>query len=262
MIITGINGYKSFIAKNFLTKFKSRYKILHFKSDINNIKNFKKFTIAANYTHFIYFAALSREKCSSNKTLCQQTNFLSIKKTINFLNTLEIKPVFIFISSSHIYGHSKKRLKESSKKNPKSLYGVLKLKSENYIKKNYKNSCILRVFNVYGENQPSSFFVPDMISKITNNEKIIINKSIRDFLHVSEVSKIIDFIIKKKILGTVNVGSGRGLTLKYIIKNIGKHVGIKPRLSENSITDKIVADISLLKSYGYIQSKNAKYFNI
>jgi nucleoside-diphosphate-sugar epimerase len=262
MNIIGINGYNGFIAQNFLLNYKSKHKIIHFKKNINNIKEFKKFALAKNYTHFIHFAGLNRKKCASKRTQCQQINFLSIKKTIDFLNTLKIKPVFIFISSSHIYGYSKNKLKENSKTKPKDLYGRLKLKSENYIKKKYKNSCILRIFNVYGKDQPPSFFVPDMISKIKNKEEITINKSIRDFIHVDEVSKIINFTIKKKILGTINVGSGKGVTLKYIVKNIGKYIDIKPHLTENKFSDKIVANISLLKSYGYKQNKNAKYFNI
>ena len=262
MNIIGVNGYNGFIAKNFLFNFKTKYKIIHYKLDINNIRLFKKFVNTNNFTHFIHFAGLSRKKCMLDKNLCLQTNFLSIKKIIDFLNTLKSKPIFIFISSSHIYGHSTNKLKETSKANPKDLYAQLKLKSENYIKKNYKNYCILRVFNVYGKNQPSGFFVPDIISKINNNEIITINKSIRDFVHVNEVSKIIDFIIKKKILTTINVGSGRGLTLRYVVNTIAKYIGLKPLILENLESNKIVANTSLLKSFGYKQNKNAKHFNI
>ena len=113
-----INGYKGFIAKNFISKFKSKYKILRYKKDINDIELFKKFIYRKKFTHLIYFAGLSRKKCISCKKECLQTNFLSIKKTIDLLNTLSLKPVFIFISSSHVYGHSKYRLKETSKLKP------------------------------------------------------------------------------------------------------------------------------------------------
>ena len=257
-----INGYKGFIAKNFISKFKSKYKILRYKKDINDIELFKKFIYRKKFTHLIYFAGLSRKKCISCKKECLQTNFLSIKKTIDLLNTLSLKPVFIFISSSHVYGHSKYRLKETSKLKPKDLYSQLKLKSENYIRKNYKNYSILRVFNVYGKDQPLNFFVPDVISKIKNKQKIIINKSIRDFIHISDVTKIIDFIIKKKINRTLNVGSGKGYRLNYIIKKISIQLNIKPNILEKLQSTKIVADITCLKSYGFKFNKNAKHFNI
>ena len=257
-----INGYNGFIAKNFISNFKSKYKILRYKKDINDIKLFKKFINHKRFTHLIYFAGLSRKKCVSCKNECLQTNFLSIKKTIDFLNTLTLKPVFIFISSSHVYGHSKNKLKETSKTKPKDLYSQLKLKSENYIRKNYKNYSILRVFNIYGKNQPPDYFMPDIISKIKNKQKIIINKSIRDFIHVNEVTKIINFVIKRKILTTLNVGSGKGLKLNYIVKNIGMQLNIKPHILERLQSTKIVADITNLKSYGYKQNTNAKHFNI
>ena len=55
-----------------------------------------------------------------------------------------------------------------------------------------------------------SFFIPDMIEKIKNNQLIKIDKSIRDFIHVRTVSRVINFIISKEIKGVLNVGSGRG----------------------------------------------------
>ena len=72
-------------------------------------------------------------KCISNSIDCVNTNF-SIKKIINYLNTLEYKP-FLFSYQAAMYGSSPHKLKESSKLKPKDLYGNLKLKSEKYIKK-------------------------------------------------------------------------------------------------------------------------------
>ena len=87
------------------------------------------------------------------------------------------------------------KLKETSKTNPRNTYAKLKLKSENYIKRNYKNYTILRLFNVYGPNQSKSYFIPDIKEKIINGKIINIDKSVRDFILVSEVSRVIKFII-------------------------------------------------------------------
>ena len=200
MHIIAINGYKSFIAKNFIKKYKKKYKIIHYKKDINNLKEFKKFSIKNKFSHFIFFAGLNRQKCSVDKSKCLKTNFLSVKDTVNYFNTLSDRPHLIFISTSHVYGSSKKNLKEVSNPKPKNLYAKLKLRSENYIKKNYSKYCILRLFNVYGKDQPQGFFIPDMIDKIKKKQKIIIDKSVRDFVHVDEVSSIINFIIKEHTL--------------------------------------------------------------
>ena len=134
-----ITGYNSFIGKNFYKKYKKSLKISLYKNNINNLNEIKKFLKKKNITHFVNFAGLSRLKCESNEIECSNTNYNSIKKIINYLNNLDNKPHFIFVSTSHVYDYSKMKLKETSKTNPRNTYAKLKLKSENYIKRNYKS---------------------------------------------------------------------------------------------------------------------------
>ena len=257
-----ISGYKSFIGQNFLNNYKNKYRIIHYRKDINNQYQFLKFTKKFSFDYFIHFAALSRNKCDLNKNLCQKTNFRGVKLIVDTFNLLKNKPRFIFISSSHVYGNSKYKLKENSVTKPKSLYAKLKLKSENYIKKKYINYSILRLFNVYGKNQPSGYFISDMTDKIKNNQTIKIDKSIRDFVNVNTVSRVINFIIMNDILGIINVGSGRGYSLKSIINQIGVKLKIKPLLIVLNKKTKIVADLKLLKEKGFKFKQNEKNLNI
>ena len=261
MNVVVINGYNSFIGKNYFQNFKDRYKIIHYKKDINNKSELLKFVKRNKFTHFIYFAALSREKCDLNKKLCKKTNYTSVKSAVDIFNLLKKKPKLIFISSSHVYDSSSSKLNEKSKLRPKSLYAKLKLKSENYIKKNYSNYSILRIFNVYGKNQPRGYFIPDMIDKMKKNIEIKVNKSVRDYIHVNEVSRIINFVIEKKIIDTLNVGTGKGVSLNFLIKQISRKYKLKTFLKTSQIKDKIVADISLLKSNKYKFRYNEKYIN-
>ena len=161
-----ITGYNSFIGKNFYKKYKNKFKILPYKKNINNLNELKKFIQNKKITHLVNFAGLSRIKCEENKINCINTNFKSIKKIINFLNKFNDKPHFIFISTSHVYNFSRTKLKEKSKTNPKNIYSKLKLRSENYIKRYYKNYTILRLFNIYGPNQSKNYFIQDMREKI------------------------------------------------------------------------------------------------
>ena len=262
MKIIAISGYKSFIGNHFYHENKKKNKIVHYKKNINNISELKKFIIKNKITHFVNFAGLSRLKCSKNKSECLKTNFKSIKLIINYFNKLRNKPMFIFISTCHVYGSSNKKLNENSNISPNSLYAEIKLKSEQYIKKNYENYSILRLFNVYGPNQPMSFFIPDMIEKIKNNQLIKIDKSIRDFIHVKTVSRVINFIISKEITDVLNVGSGRGQSLKSIINLIGNKLEKKPLLEISNKKSKIVANIKFLTSKGFKFKKNEKNFNI
>ena len=83
----------------------------------------------------------------------------------------------------------------------------------------------------------------------------------RDFIHVSEVSRVIKFIINKNINETLNVGSGKNYSLIKIIKFLSKKLNKKPILKVKNKKTKLVADISLLKSYGFKTKINEKYIN-
>ena len=165
-----------------------------------------------------------------------------------------------------VYGNSNQKVKEINKKNPISFYGISKSAAEEYVKKYSSKGLsytILRLFNVYGENQPKDFFIPDMINKVKKKQKITIDKSVRDFIHVDEVSNIINFVIKKNIFSIVNAGSGKGLSLKYIISKISKKINMKPVVIVNKTISKIVADMSFLRLYGYKPKKNINgHFNL
>ena len=260
-----ISGYNSYIGHQFRLKYKRKYKIINYKEDINDISKFKLFTKKKKIDYFIHFASLSRKQCDVNKKLCKKTNFLSIKKIIDHLNTLKFKPNFIFMSSSHVYTNSSNKIREGYKKKPESFYGKLKLDSENYLKKNYKRYCILRLFNVYGKKQPENFFIPDITKKIKLQKIIRLNKSIRDFIHVNDVVKIINFIIKKNINDTINVGSGYGRLLSSVVKMVSSQNKIKPLVKITNKNDKLIANISKLRSIGYkskIDKINEKNINI
>ena len=257
-----ISGYNSFIGNNFYNRYKKKYKITYYKDDINKISKIKLLTKKHKFDFFLHFASLSRTKCDANQNQCKKTNFLAINKIINHFNTLKYKPNFIFMSSSHVYANSSNKIKEGCKKKPMSLYAKLKLDSENYIKKNYENYTILRLFNVYGSNQPLGYFLSDMSKKIKKKQIITIDKSIRDFVHVNTVSRIINFIVSKKIIGTINVGSGNGQSLKSIIKKIGLKHKIEPLVKVLPAKTNLVADLKFLEFNGFKFKKNEKNFNI
>ena len=75
------------------------------------------------------------------------------------------------------------------------------------------------------------------------------------------MSKVIKFIINNNINGTLNVGSGKGYSLIKIVKYLSNKLKKKPIVVTKSKKTKLVADISLLKSYGFRTKKNEKYIN-
>jgi nucleoside-diphosphate-sugar epimerase len=259
MKIICVDGFNSYLGQNFYDKYKKRYKILKFKSDINNIREIKNFINKHKISVFIRFAGLSRSNCEKYQKKCYRTNYEANKKFVNYIKTKRIK--FIFLSTSHVYKSSNKKIDENFEKKPSNIYGKYKLKSENYIRKHLKDFLILRVFNIYGPNQPKGYFFSDIQEKIKNKQKIYINNSYRDFIHVNEVSRFLNFSIKKDLKGILNLGSGKSFSLQKIIKMISNKLKKPCIITKYNKTDKIVSSNNLIRKIGY-KIKNEKNFNI
>ena len=258
MLIIGIDGFNSYVAKNFYNKYKNKYKIYKFKSDINNINKLKDFINKKKISIFIRVAGLSRSACNACPKKCLSTNYNANKHLVDFLKKKKIK--LIFLSSSHVYSSSIKKINEKSKINPNNSYAKYKLKSENYINKHLNNYLIIRVFNIYGKRQPKGYFISDIKEKIKNKQIISINNSYRDFIHVDEVSRFLDFSIFKDLKGIFNLGSGKSYNLADIIKIISIKMKIKFNLLINKKNDKLISDNTLVEKNGFIV-KNEKNFS-
>jgi ADP-L-glycero-D-manno-heptose 6-epimerase len=259
MKIICIDGFNSYIGQNFHNKYKKKYKILRFKSDINNINKLKNFINKNKISVFIRLAGLSRSRCEKNQKKCFRTNYEANRKFVDFIKTKKIK--FIYLSSSHVYKSTNKKINENFEKKPSDIYGMYKFKSENYIRKHLKDFLIIRIFNVYGENQPKGYFFSDIKEKIKNKDEIFINNSYRDFIHVSEVSRFLDFSLKKDLKGIFNLGSGKSISLQKIIKMISNKLKIPCKITKYNKTDKIISSNTLIRKIGY-KIKNEKNFNI
>ena len=82
MKIVCIDGFNSYLGKNFYNKYKKKYKIVRFKSDINNIKELENFISKKKISVFIRFAGLSRSNCEKNQKKCFRTNYEANRKRI------------------------------------------------------------------------------------------------------------------------------------------------------------------------------------
>ena len=158
---------------------------------------------------------------------------------------------FIQMGSSSEYGKEKSPLKESIMGNPKDIYGKSKLLASNFLlKKNLENgfpSIILRLFHVFGPFQDNNRFIPFVINECLKGKKFDCSDCTqkRDFLSIDDAIKAILLCMKeKKAIGQIiNIGSGKTIILKNVIKDIIKTIKkgqpnfgkIKLRSDENKI---------------------------
>ena len=172
---------------------------------------------------------------------------------------------FIYASSMSIYGTvTELPVKEDSRCEPLSFYGVGKLASERYLKI-YETKglepVILRFFNVYGPGQNMSNLKQGMVSiylaQLLDSDKIVVKGSLdrfRDLIYVEDVVDAVMLSLKSaKAAGKIfNVGTGKRTTVKELLKKLMDLSGIHKPIVEAGPTPGdqfgIYADVSRIRN--------------
>ncbi|WP_152184313.1 NAD-dependent epimerase/dehydratase family protein [Sulfurimonas indica] len=157
-----------------------------------------------------------------------QRSIVSTSKVLSYIieNNLKINKI-IYTSSSSVYGNNT-NCHEYDNLSPQSLHASLKLANEKLIEKfsqeNNINYTITRVFNMYGDND--SFSIVNKIIKSYNNHSLtLINngEAIRDFIHINDVVIIYKKLLEKNNIPIINIGTGIGKSVLFILDFLRKH---------------------------------------
>jgi nucleoside-diphosphate-sugar epimerase len=270
-MICAITGHSGLLGKRLLKEAKNNIKFIKFKGNICNKKKISNWILNNNFDAFIHLAAIvPTKKVSRDYLRAKKVNFYGTKFVIDALKKKKNKIWFFYSSSSHVYASSKKFIKEDSKLKPPNSYGKLKLMAEKYIIKKLTNTkvtyCIGRIFSFTDIKQASSFFIPFVFYKLKrekNNKGNVLFKNInhvRDFISIYELSKIILFFLRYNIEGIYNIGSGKKVSLKYIIIKIAEFFRMDKRVSfekcYNYKSTQLVANIKKIKNIGIEPKSN------
>jgi len=155
--------------------------------------------------YVIHLAAMMGvERTDANQLECLMVN---IKGTVNVLEAClkeRVKKI-LFSSSSEVYGDKEEPITEDSPLNPKSVYAVSKLAAEEYVKAYNKvyglNYSIVRLFNVYGEDQVAEFVIPRFVRAVREKKPPQVygtGEQIRTFCHVEDAAEGILLALFKK----------------------------------------------------------------
>ena len=157
------------------------------------------------------------------------THFFS---TINLISILKKKKLkrYVHIGTCDEYGDNISPIKENVREDPITSYAFGKLASINLLIMLYKTenfpATALRLFLVYGPYQKNDRLIPQVINGCLSKKSFPVSKGnqLRDFCYVEDViNAIILALTKKKALGEVfNVGSGKPVSVKFIIDTISK----------------------------------------
>lgn len=100
---------------------------------------------------------------------------------------------------------------------------------------NFKDYSIIRPANVYGPfdnfDKDSAMAIPSLIRKALNSTNEISvwgdGSAIRDFIYSEDVARGMLLAVKKKINSPMNLGSGKGISIKELVHSIIKNIPSK-----------------------------------
>ena len=188
---------------------------------------------------------------------------LDSANVIAFLLNRSVKHVY-FCSSHEVYGgpQSRKPLKETRKiTHSSNNHGTAKLAAERFLGFRCKELdipyTVLRIFDMFGPRivfSPLTGVVNFLIDGFLKREMLglVGATHLRDFVHVDDVVGAITRLVKVGFTGTVNIGTGKGTSLRELAAEIGKAIpmGETPiELPDGRLpTFSSVANVSVLDS--------------
>lgn len=193
--------------------------------DISNKRNFKRL----KNTKFNYVINSGGHVDHFNKKKAKRHHFLAVKNLFEYFCDKKIEK-FIQIGSSTEYGKTAMPQKEDFSCKPISIYGKNKLKGSNFLIQKYRNSnfpvTILRLYQVYGPNQDTNRFLPDLIQSCLMKNFFYTSNGIqkRDFLFISDaVNAFLKTLNSNNTNGQIiNIGYGKSFVLKNLMFYVGK----------------------------------------
>ena len=261
ILLIGSTGY---IGKKLKLKLSRKYSLICPKKekgfDIKKKREVKKYL-----NHEIdYVINLSGQQNTKKKEMFNVIT-RGNENILQIANKIEKKMTLVFISTSLVYGYSEKILKEDSKKNPTNYYEKIKYEAEkNYIKTN-KDYLILRLCNIYGE-QNKSGIIGKHIKSIKNKKNFYFDNinTFKNFIYINDVVNIIETLIRKNVKNKIlNIGNENisfinlSKFLSKIVNNYiipyDKKLNIKKTLSQKINNNKIK---NIMKNYNFKSLSN------
>jgi len=171
----------------------------HFiEGDVNNKKLIKKL-VKQNDIVIPLAALVGAPLCEKNKNLAIKLNIDSIKLILSSLNKKQ-KIIYLTTNSGYGIGEKSKYCDETSPLNPVSLYGITKNKAEELVRKINKNYICFRLATVFGFSfrMRTDLLVNNFVYRALFKKKLDIFEPNfrRNFIHISDVIKCIEYSIK------------------------------------------------------------------
>ena len=164
-----------------------------------------------------------------------QANVVSLAKFVNRLRNETNVEKFIHFTTPEVYGSTQGWIKENFNFAPNTPYAISRATGDWHLRALCENFAFPVIFtraaNVYGEHQQLYRIVPRVILSALTGEKLPLQgggKSIRSFIHISDVNKALDQIIHSGKIGeTYHISTNELITIHDLVKKIATKMNVK-----------------------------------
>lgn len=163
----------------------------------------------------------------------------------------------MYVSTSHVYAPSATPLPEVGTLLPSSLYGLTKLQGEAWVQRLAPRSQIVRIFSFFDNKQPESYVVPALFARVRAakpEEKLLLDgyHDVRDIASAQWHAEVILKLLARDDAGPVNCGTGRGVSIAQLAREIAVAAGrqdvtFEPSDASSVLSSTIVADTTRLR---------------
>lgn len=251
----GITGSTGVLGSILTKKLKQKkYNVDIFQSDIRKISKVKSWIRNNDFDAIFHLASLVPVKlCNEDPLKACSINIGGTDNIVQSLKGLAKMPWLFYASTSHVYKLKNTPISETDNISPRSFYGYTKRMGEKLLENidsiSSKNFCIGRIFSFYSLSQSDDFLYSSIREKLKENKKTIFISNANNILDIQKAESVVKIIIKlfnKRAQGTINIGTGKGITIKSFARKLTKKkIIIKTDTKEKIM---VIANIEKLNS--------------
>ena len=208
----------------------------------------------------IHLAGIIRdEKFKEDPTEGYAVNVVGTLAVLNYCQISGARCVLASTSAVYRPPQDLSPLREEAATDPSTPYGMSKLLAEELCRRHAEDlgvpTIALRLFNVFGPGQPSSFLVAYMVECLMLDRPIVLRtpNAVRDFVYIEDAldafAKAAGFTLDG--FNVFNIGSGKATRVIDVVRTAEKVYGKTPAIDTSNApsgeSSAIVADISKAK---------------
>jgi UDP-glucose 4-epimerase len=172
-------------------------------------------------------ARASTPFANTDSHLFEQVNHWGTAELVYAIEELQTVKKLIYVSSCSVYGSGKEMIDETTNVNPKTIYGISKMRGEEHVARlgSKMNAIIIRLGNVYGYSASMRFdaVINKFMFEAHYKNRISIHgngRQSRSFIHVEKAVDSLQAILTKEIPSDIYNLTERNLEIYDLIDEV------------------------------------------